>query len=42
MRTVRVSDDVWNAALVRAQAEGRTMSDVIRVLLVRYGKGIGR
>lgn len=42
VRTVRIPDDVWQAALDRATAEDRTMSDVIRVLLVRYGKGVGR
>ena len=42
VRTVRIPDEVWETAVARATAEGRTMSDVIRVLLVRYGEGVGR
>lgn len=37
LRAVRVPDDVWEAARERAKTEGRTVSDVIRAALKRYG-----
>ena len=35
-RVVRVSDDVWDAAKVKAEREGTTVSEVIRSALVKY------
>lgn len=37
-RTVRVDDSVWLPAMARAEAEGRTLSDVIRAALKLYGE----
>lgn len=37
LRAVRVPDEIWQAAQERAEAEGRTVSDVIRAALKRYG-----
>lgn len=37
-RTVRVPDDVWERAKVRAEARGETVSDVVRRALERYGR----
>lgn len=37
LRAVRVPDEIWQAAQQRAAAEGRTVSDVIRAALKRYG-----
>ena len=40
LRNVRVEDDLWLPAKAKAQAEGRTLSDVIRQALRKYsGKG---
>jgi hypothetical protein len=38
-RSVRVPDDVWQAAKVRPDEEGRTLSDVVRASLESYAKG---
>lgn len=35
-RTVRVSDDLWDAATARAAREGVTVSDVVRLALEAY------
>jgi predicted HicB family RNase H-like nuclease len=35
-RAVRVEDELWEAALAKAVAEGTTVSDVIRKALKRY------
>jgi hypothetical protein len=35
-RNIRVSDNVWKAALAKARAEGRTLTDVIVAYLRRY------
>jgi predicted CopG family antitoxin len=35
-RTIRIADDVWDAAKAKAEANGRTVSDVIREALARY------
>lgn len=35
-RPIRVPDDVWQAAMAKAQAEGRTLSDVVVTYLRRY------
>lgn len=36
LRNLRVPDGVWNAAKVKAEAEGRTLTDVILACLRRY------
>lgn len=36
IRTVRVSDDLWNAAQARASEKGENLSDVIRRALIVY------
>ncbi|MBA9005861.1 hypothetical protein [Thermomonospora cellulosilytica] len=36
-RNLRIGDPIWNPALERAQAEGRTLTQVIRDYLVTYG-----
>ncbi|WP_338182971.1 hypothetical protein [Jatrophihabitans sp.] len=36
---VRVSDDIWQAALRRAHGNGETLTAVIVRFLVRYGRG---
>lgn len=38
-RAVRVSSEVWDAAGARAESEGRTVSDVVRVALRDYAAG---
>lgn len=38
-RVVRVDDPTWLAAQARADEQGRNLSEVIRRLLVAYGKG---
>jgi predicted DNA binding CopG/RHH family protein len=35
-RTVRISDELWEAALAKAAAEGITVTDVIRHALERF------
>lgn len=35
-RTVRIPDELWQAAQAKAEAEGRTISDVIRDYLKRW------
>lgn len=37
-RTIRVPDEIWQPAADRAAAEGKTMTDVIRAALERYGR----
>lgn len=37
-RAVRVPDDLWQAALAKAHANGETLSDVVRRALERYIK----
>jgi NRPS condensation-like uncharacterized protein len=36
VRAVRVSDDVWEAALARAAENGETVADVVRAALIEY------
>lgn len=36
VRTVRVSDEVWEAALAKAAANGETVADVVRAALIEY------
>ena len=35
-RSIRVDDEVWNAAKAKADAEGRSVTDVIVAALRRY------
>lgn len=42
VRSVRVPDGIWWPARARAAGEGRTVSDVIVVLLAAYGRGDGQ
>jgi hypothetical protein len=35
-RNLRVPDAIWDAALAKAHAEGRTLTDVITAYLRRY------
>lgn len=35
-RTVRISDELWEAAIAKAEAEGVTVTDVIRRALERF------
>lgn len=37
LRAIRISDEIWHAAQARAEAEGTTVSDVVRKSLKRYG-----
>lgn len=39
MRSLRVEDEVWDAAQERAEREHRTLSDVVRVSLRAYADG---
>jgi hypothetical protein len=39
LRNVRVSDEVWAAAKTRAEAERRSLTDVIVAALTAYGAG---
>jgi len=41
VRNVRISDDIWFAALERAHSEGKDLSVVIREMLKRYGNRRG-
>lgn len=41
-RTIRVEEALWLAAQDAAEAEGRTVSDVIRDALTRYVKRAGK
>ena len=36
-RSIRVPDDVWNAAKAEAERRGETVSDVVVRFLRRYG-----
>ncbi|WP_167542653.1 hypothetical protein [Mycobacterium europaeum] len=38
LRAIRVDDELWHAALAKAEAEGRALSEVIRELLERWVK----
>lgn len=35
-KALRIPDDLWAAALEKAQAEGRTLTDVVVKALTRY------
>lgn len=36
VRNLRVPDEIWDAALAKAQAEGTTLTEVIKRYLTRY------
>ena len=38
LRSVRVSDAVWQAAQAKAEERGELISEVIRAALMRYAK----
>lgn len=38
VRTIRIDDDLWHAAQVKAAEHGESVSDVVRRALVRYVK----
>lgn len=38
MRSVRISDDVWEAAKTKAAEKGESMTDVIRKALESYAR----
>lgn len=38
LRNVRVSNELWEAALVKAEDRGETVSEVVRRALERYVK----
>ena len=38
LRSVRIPDDVWNAAREKAEREGVTLSSVILAALTRYAR----
>ena len=42
VRSVRISDPIWNEAKSNAEAEGLTISDVIARLLDRYNAAEAR
>lgn len=37
-RSIRIEDELWQAAQEQAQAEGRNVSDIIREALEQYVK----
>jgi predicted DNA-binding protein len=37
-RAIRIPDDLWEAALAKAEANGETVSDIVRRALERYVK----
>ncbi len=37
-RAIRIPDDLWRAALAKAEANGDTVSDIVRKALARYVK----
>ena len=39
LRTVRVADDLWDAAREKAVADNRTLTDVVREALTNYARG---
>lgn len=39
LRNVRVPEDVWQAAMARAESEGTSVSAVVVAALRRYAKG---
>lgn len=36
IRSIRVDDELWDAAMTKAAGQGRTISDVVRAALRRY------
>ena len=41
-RAIRVSDELWAAALAKAAENGEDVSTAVRRYLVRYVAGVGR
>lgn len=39
LRSIKMSDEVWNPAKERAAAEGIPLAVIIRNALIAYGKG---
>ena len=37
-RSIRISDDIWQAAQAKAEEVGVTVTDVIKIALVEYGR----
>jgi predicted CopG family antitoxin len=37
-RTIRISDDLWDAATAKAAERGESLSEVIRKYLIRYAR----
>jgi len=35
-RAIRISDELWSAALAKAKERGETVSDIVRKALERY------
>ena len=42
LRNIRVSDELWQAALAKARAEDRTLTEVIVAYLRRYASTASR
>jgi plasmid stability protein len=38
LRSIRIPDDLWTAAAVRAAERGESVSEAVRKFLVRYTK----
>lgn len=38
LRNIRVDDELWSAAMAKAESEGRNVSEVVRELLTRWVK----
>lgn len=38
LRNIRVDDELWQAVQAKAEAEGRSVSEVVRELLARWVK----
>lgn len=38
LRNIRVNEELWRAAMTKAEERGETLSDVIRRALERYAK----
>lgn len=42
VRNLRVPDEIWKPALANAQAEGKTITEVITSCLKRYNASVSR
>lgn len=38
-RSIRIDDEIWQAATERAADEERTVSDIVRIALKQYAEG---